>query len=196
MAYDRGMATMLIASRDTAAMDDDALMARVAARDARAFRQLVDAHAARPHRIAWRMLGDPVEAEDVAQECLSRRWGHADRWQAGGPGVSAWLARVATNLCLDRLRKRRFASDEEVPERADESPLADEAMATEQDRARARAAIAALPDRQRAAIILTYYEEMPNAVAAELLELNIKAFESLLVRARTALRAALGGEMS
>ena len=173
------------------AADDDVLMARVAARDAEAFRALIDAHAGKAHRIGWRMLGDVVEAEDVAQEAMLKLWEQADRWQAGGAGVGAWLNRVATNLCLDRLRRRRFASDEEVPERVDEAPLADAAMDEEWMRNRAMLAVQALPDRQRAAIVLTYYEDCSNLAAAEILDLNIKAFESLLLRARQALKAGL-----
>ena len=56
---------------------DDALMARVALRDSAAFRALIDAYATRPHRIAYRMLGDATEAEDVAQEALLRLWNQA-----------------------------------------------------------------------------------------------------------------------
>ncbi len=186
--------TVLMVPQECADTGDDALMARVAARDGEAFRVLIGRYGARPHRIAFRMLGDGAEAEDVAQEALMRLWEHGNRWQAGGPGVAPWLARVATNLCLDRLRKRRFASDEAVPERADEAPLADAAMEAEQQRARTMTAIGALPDRQRAAIVLTYYEDMANAAAAEMLDMNIKAFESLLLRARTALRGVLAGE--
>ena len=118
-----------------------------------------------------------------------RLWSHADRWQIGGPGVGAWLRRVATNLIFDRSRRPRFVSEEAIPERADEAPLADEAMDAVRLREAARDAVMALPDRQRAAIVLTYYEELPNAEAADLLGLHIKAFESLLLRARTALRA-------
>ena len=172
--------------------DDDTLMARIAVRDADAFRVLVDKHAGKAHRIAWRMLGDPVEAEDVAQEAMLKLWEQADRWQAGSAGVGAWLNRVATNLCLDRLRRRRFASDEDVPERVDETPLADARIDSEWMRRRAMQAVQSLPDRQRAAIVLTYYEECSNLAAAEILGLNIKAFESLLLRARQALKAALG----
>lgn len=170
--------------------DDDALMARVASRDRGAFRMLVEAHAAVPHRVAWRMIGDAFEAEDIAQEALLKLWEHAARWQPGGAGVAAWLTRVAVNQCLDRLRRRRFASDEAVPERADDAPGADEALDTEWTRAAAKACVGALPDQQRAAIVLTYYEDMPNMMAAETLEMNIKAFESLLFRARKALRLA------
>lgn len=171
---------------------DDALMARVRARDGAAFRLLVDRHLPALHRIAYRMTGDASEAEDIAQEALLRLWRDAARWQAGLAGAGAWLNRVVVNLCLDRLRKRRFSSDAEVPERADETPLAPEAMDAERLRAATVAAVGALPDRQRAAIVLTYYEELPNQKAAETMDMNIKAFESLLLRARSALRAALG----
>ena len=172
--------------------DDDTLMTRVAARDAEAFRALVEKHAGKAHRIGWRMLGDTVEAEDVAQEAMLKLWEQADKWQAGGAGVAAWLNRVATNLCLDRLRRRRFSSAEDVPERIDESPLADAQMDGEWMRQRAMKAVQALPDRQRVAIILTYYEDCSNIAAARILDLNIKAFESLLLRARQALKTALG----
>jgi RNA polymerase sigma factor (sigma-70 family) len=171
---------------------DDALMARLAARDGEAFRLIIAAHSARPHRIAWRMLGDPAEAEDVAQEAMMRLWEYAGRWQAGGPGIAAWLTRVATNLCLDRVRRRKYVSDEAVPERIDEAPRADELIDEAQARAQTIAAVQALPDHQRAAIMLTYYEDMANGAAAQLLDMNIKAFESLLLRARTALRQSLG----
>ncbi len=185
------MAETARAVRDADAASDDALMARVRARDALAFRMLVDRHVRPLHRIAYRMIGDAAEAEDLAQEALLRLWRDAARWQAGGAGTGAWLNRVVINLCLDRLRRRRFASDEAVPERADETPLAPEEMDAARLRAATVAAIAALPDRQRAAIVLTYYEEVSNQVAAETLDMNIKAFESLLLRARSALRTAL-----
>ncbi len=175
-------------------LGDDDLMARIAARDAAAFRVAVEAHAARAHRIAYRMLADAAEAEDIAQETMLRLWDHAGRWRPGGAGIAAWTTRVASNLCLDRLRKRRFASDEAVPERADETPLADAGIAAEQARARTIAAVHALPDRQRAAIVLTYYEELSNLAAAAALDMNIKAFESLLLRARQALKQALSEE--
>jgi RNA polymerase sigma factor (sigma-70 family) len=167
------------------------LMARVAARDGEAFRLLVDAHTRALHRIAYRMLGDPSGAEDIAQEALLRLWDHAARWRSDGPGVGAWLRRVATNLCLDRLRRRKFQSDDEVPERTDDAPLADDRMDEDRMKTATLASIGALPDRQRAAIVLTYYEELSNGDAAAALDMNIKAFESLLLRARQALRRSL-----
>lgn len=173
---------------------DDALMARIAARQADAFREAVEAHASRAHRIAYRMLTDASEAEDIAQETMLRLWDHAGRWRPGGPGVAAWVTRVASNLCLDRIRRRRFTSDESVPERVDQAPLADAQIAAEQARAATVAAVQALPANQRAAIVLTYYEELSNIAAAGALDMNLKAFESLLFRARAALKLALAPE--
>ncbi len=186
----------MLADRGTRAEEasaDAALMARVVARDGAAFRLIADTHALTLRRIAYRMLGDATEAEDVAQEALLRLWEHAARWRATGSGIGAWLNRVAMNLCLDRLRRRRFASDDAVPDRADEAPNADTLIAEEQGRATVVKCIDALSERQRAAIVLTYYEGLSNIMAADTLDMNIKAFESLLHRARQTLRERLVG---
>jgi RNA polymerase sigma factor (sigma-70 family) len=170
--------------------DEAALLTSVAARDGVAFRVLVDRHAPQLHRIAWRITGDVHEAEDIAQEALLRMWDHAPRWRDGRTSLAAWLCRVVVNLSIDRHRRsRRISGGDEVPDRADEAPLADAAIEADQQAARARALIAALPDSQRAAIVLTYYEDLSNADAALALDMKLKAFESLLFRARAALRA-------
>ena len=169
---------------------DAALMARVAAGDTAAFRALVERHSAMVHALAWRMLG-PADAEDVVQESFTRLWVNAKGWMPSGGGLGGWLRRVATNLCVDRLRRPAGLGDEHLAGHADEAPLADARL----DEARRQAAVAeavrALPDRQRAAIVLTYYEGVPNAEAAAILGLGVKAVESLLVRARQALTRSL-----
>lgn len=178
--------TALHTARET---DDDTLMARVALRDTDALRAIADQHAQLVWRIAFRMLNDAQEAEDVAQEALLRLWDKAAGWQAGNSGIAAWLTRVATNLCIDKIRKnRRLTSGEDAPERADEAPLADAQIEKDDIRAAVAACIEALPERQRAAVVLTYYEEQPNQGAADMLSMQIKAFESLLFRARAGLR--------
>lgn len=176
---------------DVAGDEEAATMVRVARHDAAAFRTLIDANAERLRQIAWRMTADAAEAEDIAQEALLRLWEHAARWRPGGGAIGAWLTRVAMNLCFDRLRRRRFVSEEDAPERHDETPGADVLLDTERRRAAVAGCIRALPERQRAAIVLTYYEELSNLAAAQAMEMNIKAFESLLLRARQALRGRL-----
>ncbi len=169
-------------------------MARIAAKDAVAFRLIVERDMPALHRIAYRMLNNPAAAEDVVQEALMRLWSGAARWTGVGPGISAWLRRVTTNICLDQLRRKRFSSDEDLPERADEAPLADAVMDEDRVRSGLITALAALGERQRAAIVLTYYEALPNAEAAEAMDMNIKAFESLLVRARQGLKSAIADQ--
>ncbi|MBS0479226.1 MAG: sigma-70 family RNA polymerase sigma factor [Proteobacteria bacterium] len=185
------MAQAATARETQAAENDDAVMTRIAGRDALAFSRVVEAQVGMLHRVAYRMLGDGAEAEDVAQEALLRLWASAERWRSGQAGIAAWLTRVAVNLCLDRLRRKRFSSDAEAPDRPDEAAGADEAMDEARMRAAALAALGDLTERHRAAIVLTYYEELPNAAAAEVLEMKLKAFESLLLRARGAMRTAL-----
>lgn len=183
--------------------DDAGLVARMAARDPAALREAMARHAVQINRIAYRMTGDPHEAEDIVQEACLRLWDHAPRLAARHPAgtpaggalrLSGWLARVATNLAIDRLRLARRVSGEEVPERADETPLADARIEADQRDGAARALVMALPERQRAAIVLTYYEELSNAEAAAAMDMNIKAFESLLHRARAALRQAFAAQ--
>src|SRR5205085_6598311 len=85
-------------------------------------------------------------------------WVNARGWQPSGGGLGAWLRRIATNACLDRLRRPRHLSDDALPERADDAPGADVLIDAERRRAAVQAAIQRLPDRQRAAIVLTYHE--------------------------------------
>lgn len=157
------------------------------------FRALVKRYASAVHQVAFRMLGDADEAEDITQEAFLRLWKQAGGWQSSGAGVPAWLRRVATNLSLDRLR-RRGRLDGIMPEQvSDPKPSA----ALLHDRATlsgfAERALMALPATQRAAVVLTYYEELANSEAAELMGMKIKAFESLLLRGRHALRAHIEG---
>lgn len=186
-----------------AEMSDAGLLRRLSLRDAAAFRVLVERHGAVPHRVALRLLGSASDAEDVMQEALLRLWRLAsdaaqqsDRQKTEIASPGAWLRQVATNLCLDRLRSRQRAphGGMELVEIADGAPLADARIEEMERLGAAQRAIALLPDRQRAAIVLTYYEGLANAAAAELLGLNCKAFESLLVRARKALKAELSGK--
>ena len=100
-------------------------------------------------------------------------------------------ARVIVNLCIDRRRRARSVPLEEVPEMADTAPGADDVLALEERRQRVATALAELPDRQRAAVVLSYYEGLSNAEVAGALEISVGAVESLLVRARRSLAGLL-----
>ncbi len=170
---------------------DAALIRGVAQGDPRAARAIVERHASRMTALARRMLGDPVEAEDVAQEVFLRVWRHAEKWKPGAARFETWMHRVAINLCYDRLRKRRDVVMDEPPERADDSPSAFDAAHGRDVAAAVELALNALPDRQRAAIALCHYQEMTNIEAAAVMDVSVEALESLLSRGRRALRKAL-----
>jgi len=183
--------------------DDAVWTARLAARDPDALREMIARHGRLLHRVAYRMTGDAHEAEDIVQEAMLRLWDHAPAIAAKHPTGSTaaaqlrlggWLQRVVTNLAIDRLRRARRLAGGEMPDDEDDALLADALIEAGERDNLARALVLALPERQRAAIVLTYYEELPNAEAAEAMDMNIKAFESLLHRARTALRQALAAQ--
>ena len=174
---------------------DDELLVRVAGGDATAVRTLVDRKLPRVLALASRMLGDPREAEDVAQEAFLRAWKQAPRWTPGAARFDTWLHRVALNLCYDRLRRRREIVTAEPPERADEGPGPDRGLQARDTGRRVNAALQGLPERQREAIVLCHYQELGNIEAASLMGVSVEALESLLGRGRRALRAALADLM-
>ena len=197
MARKRQSETRVRAGADSAReveIETDAMLVGAVARgDAAAFRQLTDRYVVAVHRLAARMLGDSNEADEVAQDTFLKLWTRADRWSAENrqSTVLPWLRSLTMNACIDRLRRRRFHSAEEVPERADEGRSAFEEINQRRLATLVTGALRSLPDRQRAAIVLTYYEELPNADAAAAMDLNLKAFESLLLRARQAMKKTL-----
>lgn len=149
--------------------------------------------------LAYRIAGDATEAEDIVQDAFTRAWVKAPAWQpreGGGASFPTWLARVVTNLSLDRLRRRRpgEALDAAEDVAADAPSPQDEAAGT-QARGRIMAALGRLPERQRAAIALCQFEGLSNAEAARALEVSVGGLELLLVRARRSLRASLADLM-
>lgn len=173
--------------------EDEALMLATGRGDRAAFSVLVRRHLGRASAIAGRMLGNAAEAEEVVQEAFLRVWQKAPAWRPdGGARFATWLARVLANLCIDRRRRARSVPLEDAPEMPDPAPGAEESLVAAERRRHVEAALARLPDRQRAAVILSYYEGLSNAEVAGALDVSVGAVESLLVRARRGLAQMLG----
>ncbi len=144
-------------------------------------------------RTARRLLGDEAEAEDVAQEAMLRLWRIAPEWRAGEAKVTTWLYRVAVNLCTDRLRRRRGVALDAVPEPEDGAPGAAAGLMEADRMAALDAALMALPERQRQAVVLRHLEGLANPEIAEIMALGVEAVESLTARGKRNLAAALAG---
>jgi len=175
-------------------VSDDALMVLYANGDQDAARSLTYRHAPKVLALSRRLLADRAEAEDVAQDAMLRLWKVAPDWRQGEAKVSTWLYRVASNLCVDRLRKKKGANLDDIPEPADDKPSVEARMLTK-DRARAlQTAMAQLPLRQRLAVTLRHIEELNNPQIAEIMEISVEAVESLTARGKRTLAGLLLGQ--
>ncbi|RBH60041.1 MULTISPECIES: RNA polymerase sigma factor [Pseudomonas] len=173
---------------------DVELLARIGNKEPAAVNEMVSRKLPRLLALASRILGDADEAKDVAQESFLRIWRQAANWRSGEARFDTWLHRVVLNLCHDRLRKRKerpLDDDEPGIELVDSAPRPDEQLEATARSEQMAAALAALPDRQREAIVLQYYQELSNIEAAALMNISVDALESLLSRARRNLRSYL-----
>ena len=170
---------------------DAAAVAAAAAGDAAAFDALVVRYQRRVLNTCWRYVGDAEAAADAAQNVFVKAWLGLGKFR-GRATFSSWLYRIAVNECLNmkakRARRRAEPLDELTPD-----PAADpEQQRVEADVSRlVRAALDALPPKQRVALILSKYEGLSYREIAAALETSVPAVESLLFRAKQNLAAAL-----
>lgn len=174
----------------TAGMADEALMALVAHGDREAFSILLRRHLDAIHAFNRRLLGNSEDAADVAQETFLRVWNRAGTWRPRKVKFTTWLHRIARNLCLDALRRRRATVSLDL-ESLDGGNAPDQAALVGCLQTALAVALSALPERQRTALALCQNQGMSNREAAQVLGIGVEALESLLARARRALRTAL-----
>jgi RNA polymerase sigma-70 factor (ECF subfamily) len=140
-----------------------------------------------------RMLGSPVDADDAVQETLLRAWRSADGFE-GRAAVRTWLYRIATNVCIDTVRRRTrqpipIEDGLEPSQEESEHDPAELALAREDLRLALTATVHRLPSRQRAVLLLREALGWRAAEVAELLEMSVQAVNSALQRARATLAA-------
>lgn len=175
-------------------VSDEALLVAFGNGDRAAARALTLRLTPRVVGYAARLLKDREEAEDVAQDAMLRLWKIAPEWRQGEAQVTTWLYRVVTNLCTDRLRKRRSKGLDEIAEPEDGRPSQDAVLMQRQRVDALQAALDQLPDRQREAVVLRHIEGLGNPEIAEVLEISVEAVESLTARGKRALAAALASQ--
>ncbi|HYU02396.1 MAG TPA: sigma-70 family RNA polymerase sigma factor [Jatrophihabitantaceae bacterium] len=187
-----------------AGIDED--VAAATSGDEASFGRLVERHRRELHVHCYRMIGSFTDAEDLVQETFLRAWRHRNTFE--GAGFCAWLYRIATNACLDAIRRNKrqlrtlnsFAEvpwlqpypdrllDEVAPRNAEPDAVA---VARETIELGFLATIQLLPGQQRAVFILRDVLGWSAAETAELLETSVAAANSALQRARATLRGRL-----
>jgi RNA polymerase sigma-70 factor, ECF subfamily len=175
-------------------ISDDALLVLYANGDRAAASALTLRLTPMVFSLASRVLNDRVEAEDVVQDAMLRLWKMAPDWRQGEAKVSTWLYRVTSNLCTDRLRKRKGIGLDQIAEPEDDRPPMDKRLQTEDRAVALRAALANLPDRQRQAVILRHFEGLANPDIADVLSISVEAVESLIARGKRNLARLLAGQ--
>jgi RNA polymerase sigma-70 factor (ECF subfamily) len=170
---------------------DDDLLERMRSDDANAYRILVERHIDRAYGLALRILKNPADAEDVTQDSFVKAWVNRKNWQAGRAQFGTWLYRVIVNRCIDLRRSPKSEWIEDVPEPMDEGEDSVDSIHRRQVNGRLEDALGRLPPQQRAAMVLSYYEDMSNSEVADVMETTVAAVESLLKRGRQKLRDVL-----
>ncbi|MEN8715791.1 MAG: sigma-70 family RNA polymerase sigma factor [Verrucomicrobiales bacterium] len=178
---------------------DVGLMLRVKEGDNEAFELLVELHQSAVIGTVAKMLGGASEAEDIAQQVFIRIWKSAKRYQPQAK-FTTWMFTITRNLVFNETRRRKRKPTVSVEEREEESHQQVEdvhsttpdqhVLHSELERA-VDDAIQALPEKQRLAVVLRRYEEMPYDEIGCVLSMSVPAVKSLLFRARTQLKESL-----
>lgn len=165
-------------------------MALVVSGDHRAFAAIVERHTDKFFGAAFRVCGRVHDAEDIVQEAFVKLWTKREQWKPGrGAKFTTWFYRVVVNTALDYVRRKKLHyGDDHLAYTADQSPGQDVVMMMSEEQAQLERAIQALPERQKVAVNLCFYEDLPRQEAADVMEISLKALESLLMRGKAALR--------
>ena len=182
---------------------DAALMLRVKQGDHTAFAELVDKYKQPVMNLAYRMLRDSTEAEDLAQAVFIQVYKSADRYRIASK-FSTWLFTIARNLCLNELRRRsRHPADSldvPHPDQPDQplhqfedktNPSPPEHLLEGELEAKVEEAVAELPENQRLALLLCQQDELSYEQMAEVLDCTVSAMKSLIHRGRETIKAKL-----
>ena len=169
--------------------DDRELLALIQDGSHRAFAELVERHTERFYRLAYRYVQNKESAEDIVQDAFLRLWENTASWRPDRSSkFTTWFYRIVVNLCLDWQKKKRPLPLNEAMPLEDERETTDEMMIRIQEQKLLEKEIAALPERQRTALNLCFDEGLTNQQAAEVMGVNLKALQSLIMRAKTTLK--------
>ena len=167
---------------------DEVTLRRAQRGDQRAWRDLIDRYQQPVHALIWRLLAGRARhrVEDLTQETFVRVLRALPKFDPAGPAsLSTWILTIATRMTLNELRRPEPAGLDREPAGGDRADASSERKRLGDAIARG---VAALPDAQRAVLVLREYHDLDYAEIADVLELDVGTVKSRLSRARTALR--------
>lgn len=156
--------------------------------DRRAFSQLVEAYQRPVFNLTYRMLGNPEEAEDAAQETFLRAYSRLHQYKPSHK-FSTWIFSIANNHCIDRLRKRRATTvsidnNPVLQNLEGNAPQPEGTTMAHEQAAEVQGLLDQLDPDYRTPLILRYWEEMSYEEIAETMDITVSAVKSRLFRAR------------
>lgn len=170
-------------------MPDESLMDFIRGGNVRAFETLVTRHHARFYRMVYRWVLHRQDAEDLVQDAFLKVWSGKARWKSGkNAQFLTWFYRILYHQSVDVLRRRKRSMVELSEDLASNDLSAEEALADRQLQLKLRSVLNQLSDSQRMAVQLFYFEQLPQKHIAKVMGLTVKALESQLHRAKSALK--------
>ena len=171
-------------------LDDSALVAAALAGETAAFDVIVIRYRRTVYQVCYRFVGNHEDASDLSQETFVRAWRGLKRFR-GQAALSTWLYRIAVNVCLNRVGTKRPDTEplgtDRFVDRHTNDPGGERAAAV-------RRAIAELPDKQRATLILRTYQELTHQEIADILGSSVGAVKANFFHALANLKKILGSE--
>lgn len=180
-------------------MNERELIARLQKRDEAAFEELIRQYEKKVYTLCFRMCGNSEDAEEAAQDAFLALWRGIDRFRQES-SLSAWIYRLATNACIDTLRRRKKQSgsvsldDEELfVDAVDTSPQPQETVEHRETQKLLQEGLSALPEEYRKVLILREIEGLSYTEIAESASIELGTVKSRISRGRSLLRNFLSG---
>ena len=181
-------------------MTDEELMLAICEGDQSAYQAVVKEHFKPISHYAYRLLGNQKDTEDITQETFLKLWINAATWKPEKSKLTTWLHRITHNLCVDYLRKHSRVQtqdnfEENLVDSLEQASVRDGEFTQrdlDRDSEKVRildSALNQLPENQRSAIMLCTVQNFSNKEAAVIMEVSVKALESIIARAKRSLKS-------
>ena len=176
-------------AEDLYSYSDEQLLDLITEGDKTAFPELVMRHSKKFYGIAYRILSNRDDAEDTVQDAFLKLWHNPEIWNKQYKiKFTTWFYKIVINLSLDYKKKIKPETLGEQMEVLEDNDRSNVIMENKQKKELVERFISELPERQQTALNLCFYEGISNKEAAEIMDVNLKALESLIMRAKENLK--------